>query len=75
MIERDLLDEGGSVSAIVPPLEDQDQPGDEGAGPGEGHVELGGQGGQEHGRHPEILTYFKRSTQIKYYKCNLQQSE
>ena len=45
MIEGDLLDEGCPVSAVIPPLEDQDQPGDEGAGPGQGHVELRGQGG------------------------------
>ena len=45
MIEEDLLNEGGPVSAVIPQLEDQDQPGDEGAGPREGHIELGGQGG------------------------------
>ena len=45
MIEEDLLNEGCPVSAVIPQLEDQDQPGDEGAGPREGHIELGGQGG------------------------------
>ena len=30
MIEKDLLDEGGSVSAVVPPLEDQDKTRNEG---------------------------------------------
>ena len=45
MIEGDLLNEGCPISAVIPQLEDQDQPGDEGAGPREGHIELGGQGG------------------------------
>ena len=58
VVEGDLLYEGGPVAAVVPPLEYQDQAGDEGARPREGHVELGGQSGQEHCRHPEILTYF-----------------
>ena len=58
VVERDLLYEGGPIAAVVPPLEYQDQARDEGARPCQSYVEVGGQSGQEHCRHPEILTYF-----------------
>ena len=41
MIEGHLLNKGHSVPPVVPPLEDQDEPGDERGRAGEGHVELG----------------------------------
>lgn len=50
--ETDLLDEGGAVLAEVPPLEDEDEAGDERRGARQRHVELGRQSAQERGRVP-----------------------
>ena len=72
VVKRHLLYEGGSVPAVVPPLEYQDEAGDEGTGPCQSYIELRGQSGQEHCRHPEILTNFQRSTKIENHKGNLQ---
>ena len=37
-----LLDEGHAIAAIVPPLKDEDEAGDERGGAGERHIELDG---------------------------------
>lgn len=42
VVERYLLDERGTVLPEVPPLEDEDQTGDEGRRTGEGDVEFWG---------------------------------
>lgn len=42
VVQRHLLDERGAVLPEVPPLEDEDQAGDEGRSTGEGDVKFGG---------------------------------
>ena len=66
-----LFNKWHSISAVVPPLEDEDEAGDEGGGSSERHVELGSQGGQEHCRHLHLLVDFQRSAQIEDHKGHL----
>ena len=62
---NDLLYEGHAIAAVVPPLKDEDEAGDEGGGAGQGHVELGGEGGEEHGGHPEVLADLEGSAEVE----------
>ena len=48
----------GCVPAIIPPLKDEDEAGYKRRCAGEGYVELGGEGGQKHGGHPDVFTNF-----------------
>ena len=64
VVQGDLFDEALAVPAVVPPLEDEDEAGDEGGGAGEGHVELGRQRGEKHGGHAEVFADFEGPAQV-----------
>ena len=63
------------VPPVVPPLEDEDEPRDEGGRAGEGHVELGRQRGEEHGGHAHVLADLERPAQVEDHERYLKESK